>query len=121
MSATAAPVRLPTPEQMKAYADELPEIYREIVQAIQRADPERRYGHGISPRAVLSELAKSRLPFNRREFLTAVEQLMELGFLKDFDDGEFWLVTDLGEDLVATVTGLKAKRVEVPPLPKPKW
>lgn len=37
----------PTDEQLRAYADQLPELYREILSAFQFADPNRQFGEGV--------------------------------------------------------------------------
>jgi len=46
MTATA-PAPQPTPEQLKAYAEQLPDVYKDILVAIQAAQPNRVIGEGV--------------------------------------------------------------------------
>ncbi|MCU0706010.1 MAG: hypothetical protein MUF18_18760 [Fimbriiglobus sp.] len=112
---------LPSPEKIKAYADELPEIYRLVLSALHAADPDRRYGEGVVPTLLWQQLAGVRSEYVRREYLRALEELEGKGFLYDDDENGLWGVTPLGEELLAAVTGKRAKNVVVPPLPKLNW
>jgi hypothetical protein len=114
-------VKKPTPEQIKAYAETLPAIYREILGAMQNADPLRRYGGGIDPRGFWQELVGSRSEYTRGEYNYAVEQLEKRGFLGYDDSVGFYFPTDACEELMAVLTGKRAKTVEVPDLPEPNW
>ncbi len=62
MTATAPAAPQPTPEQLKAYADQLPEIYREILAAFQFADPNRQYGEGVLESTLKNYLRGKSMP-----------------------------------------------------------
>ena len=47
MTATAPAAPQPTPEQLTAYADQLPDLYKDILAAIQYAQPSRVRGQGV--------------------------------------------------------------------------
>jgi hypothetical protein len=118
MSATAT---MPTPEQLKAYADSLPDIYRQVLKALHAADPDRRYGDKVIPHLLWQQLATVRSEYVHREYQFALEELAQSGFLVYEDEPDWWRVTDVGEELLTAVTGKRAKTVVVPPLPKPNW
>jgi len=118
---TTATPKLPTTEQLNAYADKLPAIYREILAAMQNSDPLRRYGGGIDPRGFWDQLTGSRSEYTRGEYSYAIEQLEKRGFLGYDDSVGFYFPTDACEELMATITGKRAKTVEVPDLPEPNW
>ena len=69
MTATAPAAPQPTPEQLKAYVEQLPELYREIIAAFQFADPNRQYGEGVLESTLKNYLRGKSLPtgFNREQ------------------------------------------------------
>lgn len=154
MSVTAT---LPTPEQLRAYADQMPAVYRDIFIAIRGADPYRRVGEGVLHGSVLNvmrgrmsgsgsgsgsggyhphyspdEITRRRVDDPNRvrgnnitdgEFDVALDRLAELGFIQDPDSTPYGSVvpTELGEQLIAAVTGAPTFKVALPDLPKPNW
>jgi hypothetical protein len=122
MPATATPVRLPTPEQMKAYADELPEIYRKIVHGLAAVQPDRVIGQSVFLYDLLSALAEAPAPhYPAVVYYRAIEHLRDSGFLAGEPESRALQPTDLGEELIAAVTGKRAEPLLVPALPKPNW
>jgi len=122
MSATAAPVRLPTPEQMKAYADELPEAYRRVLTAVQAANPERSHGETVYLYDVMSALAEMPPPRPSSPLVhQLVQRLREGGFFDGEPESPALRLTEMGEELLVAVTGIRTRPVDVPPLPAPKW
>lgn len=120
MPATATPT-MPTPDQLKAYADSLPDIYRQVLTALSDAAPDRRYGDGVMAYAVWQQLAGVRSEYVRRDYSYALDELEQSGFLGFTDEINLWQITPLGEELLAAVTGKRARKVTVPALPKPNW
>jgi hypothetical protein len=118
MSATAT---MPTPDQIKAYAESLPDIYRQVLTALHTADPDRRYGDGVVSYQLWQQLTAVRSQYARRDYEFALQELEQSGFVRHLEDIPFWQVTELGEELLAAVTGRRAKKVVVPALPKPNW
>lgn len=118
----AAPAKLPTPEQMKAYADGLPEIYRKIVTGINAVQPDRVSGQGVFLYDLLSALAEAPPPHHPAVvYYRAIQHLRDSGFLAGEADSRSLQPTDLGEELIAAVTGRRAEPLSVPELPKPNW
>ena len=114
---------MPTPEELKSYAGQLPPIYRDIVVAFhEAAGPYRKYGEGMSVNVLGVHLSNEGKTYTLGEILAALEQLEESGFFTvDSRDLVLASPTPLGEELIEAFTGSKAPRVTVPPLPKPPW
>jgi hypothetical protein len=117
----AVAAKTPTPEQLKAYADSLPEIYRRVLRSFHMTDPERRYGDGIAANAFWSEVLNSPSGYTRHDYRHALGQLQARGFLAFEEEIGYWRFTDLGEALLGVVVGGIAPKVTVPDLPDPKW
>lgn len=134
---STATATMPTPEQLRAYADQMPAVYRDILIAVPLAAPGRRVGEGVSARTVKEYLRVSPLrvripsvgPEVRADDITAVEfddaldRLAEAGFLIDPNDTPYGAVvpTELGEQLIAAVSGIPLQRIPLPDLPTPNW
>lgn len=122
MSATTAAKPLPTPEQLKAYADQLPEIYRHVLTAFSTANPSRLAGEGLFAGTLATHVVNRGGRFQPEEITLALYQLDDAGFLTTEVGGfDFYTPTPVGEELIAALTGWRAKRVTVPELPKPTW
>ena len=113
----------PTDEQLREYAAKLPQIYKDILAAFSKADPSRRQGDAVGLERLQEALPGSEFDTSRpslRDFNEAVgnlcfeEILEETGFAGVYP-------TELGERLIAAVTGRKAPLKVVPPLPVPTW
>ena len=148
MTATE-PTGVPTDDQLREYAAQLPDLYKDILAAIPLADPGRARGEGVYPESVLNTLfnvthaayrgviegrmapdprwnhqfspAIDRL--TERSFDIAINRLAEAGFLVDPADTAFGRVvpTPLGEKLIATITGRPTPQRDIPVLPRPTW
>jgi len=114
---------MPTPAQLKEYADSLPPIYRDILVAFGRAaSPYRRYLQGMSVDVLLTDLINHGLGYHASEVYSALEKLEEAGFVHvDVADLPGVDPTVMGEELLEIVSGKKAEMVLVPDLPKPNW
>lgn len=137
----------PTPEQLKAYADQLPDLYKDILAAIQYAQPNRVVGQGVLGGTVrmflLNKAAKFATTYEQAfagntrshqfsaatdgltedDFRAAVENLIGAELLEPEDRPRFprLLPTTLGERLIALLTGQETPRRQIPELPKPTW
>ncbi len=114
---------MPTPEQLKAYADQLPKLYRDILTAFGRAtEPVRRYLEGVSTDVLETQLVNQGTPYSDSEVFAALERLERSGFFSiEVQDLTYAAPTPLGEDLLAAVTGKAVPKIPVPDLPKPTW
>lgn len=116
-----APARMPTADQMKAYAEQLPQIYRDVLTAFQDATPGRRFGEPVALATLDKHLINQNRRYDAEETTLAVGKLVANGFLASANRFDFFQPTPLGEELIAAVTGRRAKQITVPDLPKPTW
>lgn len=119
MSTATAVKPLPTPEQLRAYADQLPEIYRDVLKAFQESDPNRFFGDGLATGTLHAYLHGGR--HNKHELEIALGRLEEAEFFRYDDLLGFYFPTPLGEELLAVVSGRRPQVIAVPHLPKPTW
>ena len=101
-----------TDEQLKSYAESLPSIYREILTAFPRMEPNRRQGYGLAFQTLAADLDNFRLG----EIILACEQLEQRN-LVEIKHRIFVHPTHLGERLIGIITGQSAPVVQVPELP----
>ena len=125
-TATAA-TPLPTAEQLKAYADQLPDIYRDVLSALATANPRRRYGGELPIETIVAHvLNRRRSPdggsgYELEEVYVAVERLAKAGLLTKDEEEPYYSPTPVGEELIAALTGRRAPELRVPELPQPTW
>ena len=101
-----------TDEQLKNYAESLPSIYREILTAFPRTEPNRKQGYGLAFQTLAADLDSFRLG----EIILACKQL-EQRKLVEVKHKIFVHPTQLGERLIGIITGQSAPVVQVPELP----
>ena len=127
MSATTATKPLPTAEQLKAYADQLPDIYRDVLSAFTTADPRRRYHGDLSLETILAHVHNRRQAsgnaevYDPQELMLALINLADAGFLVRVEPDPYYFPTEVGEELIAVLTGRRAPKLAVPDLPQPTW
>lgn len=140
---------LPTEDQIRDYASKLPDVYREILGAINKIDPFRQYRDSVNESSLwnyffnsVAASDNSRLPFEavtfkevpeqaatrrmkRDEFQVALQRLEDGGIIESSAGDLFGTVrftpTELGEALIAQFSGRAAPRVDVPELPPINW
>lgn len=112
---------MPTDEEIKAYADKLPAIYRDVLAAFPAVAPDRRVGDGLALQTLLSHLiVEADSPYTDDDIHLAITKLFESGFL-DVKRGVACYPTPLGEQLIGALTGQYAAERGIPDLPKPTW
>ncbi len=149
MTATAPATPQPTTEQLKAYADQLPDVYKDILVGFQFSQPSRVRGQGVlegTLRNFIYNRSRGLIPGNfvgtigdvvsppytfsaaardmtDVEFSAAIDQLTDAGFFEDRDGTRFGslIPTPVGESLLAIVSGKAAPSRQLPDLPKPTW
>jgi len=113
----------PTDEQLREYAAKLPPIYRDILAAFPKADPARRQGDAVGLERLQQALPGEEFATTRpslRDFNEAVGNLCFEEMLEKTDFAGVY-PTELGERLIAEITGRKAPVKVVPALPAPTW
>lgn len=113
----------PTDEQLREYAAKLPQIYRDILKAFQAATPNRWHGDSLRVEVIRDGLPGSEFDPRRpslREIDVAIENMCDAAILDDTGFAAYF-PTDLGERLIAALTGRESPKAVVPPLPVPTW
>jgi hypothetical protein len=95
------------------YVKTLEPIYRDILAAFPRFDATRKAGHGLSYQSLYSALDGQ---YTLGEIRLACEKMAEGGAM-EIKHEIFAQPTDLGEELIAAVTGGSAPPPAVPPVP----
>ncbi len=111
---------MPTDAELKAYAGTLPTIYRDILAAFPDVDPGRKAGDGLAFQTLAAHFANQGVPHGLGEVHEACLSLAANGFFV-IRNVIFSHPTDLGELLIAAVTGKHAQPRSVPELPQPTW
>jgi hypothetical protein len=109
---------MPTDEQLRTYAQSVPAIYREILAAFPRIEPNRRQGYGLAFQTFAADFENQGLNFNLSEIIQACQELERNG-LVEIKNRIFVHPTSLGERLVTLISGRQAAAVKVEPLPAP--
>ncbi len=107
---------MPTEEQLRAYAESVPEIYREILIAFPRIEPSRRQGYSLAFQTIAADFENRAILFGLAEIMQACQELEEKG-LVEIKNRIFVQPTLLGERLIAALTGKQAPAIKVDPLP----
>lgn len=107
-----------TDKQLQKYAQSLPPIYREILGAFPRIEPNRRQGYGLAFQTLAADLEGRMTGISLGEIIQACQELKQNG-LVDIQHGIFVHPTALGERLIALISGQHAPAIKVPKLPSP--
>ena len=110
-----------TEEQLRAYGDyarELPPIYREILAAFPRIEPNRKAGYGLALQTIAADFEGRGLGFTLGEVIQACQRLHDEELVR-VKNRIFVYPTDRGELLIAAITGKEPREAEIPPLPTP--
>lgn len=111
---------MPSDRELKEYAARLPRIYRDILTAFPAVDPSRKSGYGLALQTIVAHFANRGMEHRWDDVQTACRRLADMGFL-EIRNGIFAHPSELGERLIATITGKSAADVDLPELPAPTW
>lgn len=112
---------MPTDEQLREYAEKLPQIYRDVLATFPAINPERKAGYGLTVETVLDHLIDSDRGYDTADVQDALAKLEERGFLTLHRKMAWYAPTQLGERLVTVLTGHTPRSSGAPPLPVPTW
>ena len=108
--------KMPTPAQMKTYAEKLPKIYRDLLMSMFAIDPDRVRGDTFHFPTLRSNLSST---YSQREIYTVLMELESQDYLSLDEGVGFIELTELGEELLAAIAGKRPKDEVIPKLPKP--
>ncbi len=113
----------PTVDQLREYIDHLPQIYKDVLIAFPRIDPNRRRGDAavIDRHAFFEHKLKSFDSALRDwDIRQAINALCDAGIL-DTNEFSSLFPTEVGERLITLLTGHEPKVYTIPELPAPTW
>jgi hypothetical protein len=106
---------------MKEYARNLPPVYRDIMAAFPAIEPGRKERYSLAFQTLAVHFANTRRGYGLEEIQEACKRLADSGFI-EIKNEIFAHPTDLGEQLIAAVTGgPRALKLVVPELPTRTW
>jgi len=122
----------PTDEQLKAFAEQLPPIYRDILAAFPGINPERKAGGALMAMSLVDRFGPAidderdeqfDADHDEDEVLDALQQLEDRGFLARHPRlaSLSYAPTALGERLISLLTGHRPRPKGAPPLPQLTW
>jgi hypothetical protein len=112
---------MPTDAEIKSYANNLPQIYRDIMAAFPAIEPGRKAGYGLAFQTIAMHFANLRRSWLLGDVQEACKHLADRGFI-EIKNRIFAHPTSLGERLIAAVTGAPSVSNEsVPALPVQTW
>lgn len=98
------------------YLDQIPPIYLDVLAAYPRIDPVRKKGYGLAVSTIYANLENEKKPYTLGEVREACENLVASGVVQIQND-IFAHPTDLGEELIASLTKQPIPEKAVPPFP----
>jgi hypothetical protein len=110
----------PTDEQLKAYAESLPSIYRDTLAAFPGASPRRRVGEGLLGDTIEEWVLEQSEEHRSDDVFEGLLKLVEKKFLIRESKIAF-VPTPLGEKLIEAIVGRGPVMYELPELPVPMW
>ena len=99
----------------KEYIRNLPQIYTDILGIFSKLEPGRKAGYGLAFQTLFAELGKY---YSFGEITKACENMAEGGAV-EIKNKIFVHPTELGEEIIAEMTGKKASPENVPPFLPP--
>jgi hypothetical protein len=108
-------------DRLEEYANQLPDIDREILAAFLEIEPSRKAGDGLAFQTLAMHFANTSKRWGFGDVPAACEQLRQHGFL-EIKNAIFAHPTDLGEQLIGAVTRKPpASKRGIPSLPARTW
>ena len=112
----------PTDEQLRDYAAKLPQIYRDLLAAFPKIDPDRRSGDPAKVFDIEELLVSESKDVRMSDVQDAIYQLVSQKFLRGIGGGLYYCVpTVLGERLITLITKHVPRPASIPALPEPSW
>lgn len=100
------------------YLDQIPTIYLDILEAYPRIDPARKKGYGLAVSTIYSNLVNENRPYALGEIREACLNMAASGVVR-IQNEIFAHPTDLGEELIASLTHQPIPAKAVLPFPLP--
>jgi hypothetical protein len=111
----------PPAEQLRAYAQQLPDIYRDILVAFQTSGPPRTEGDPVAFGTIHMHLLNEGKTYTEAQLGAALDKLVANGFVSERDFLTWFAPTRWGEALIGLLTGTTTRPAIVPDLPQRTW
>ena len=112
----------PTDDQLREYAAKLPQIYKDLLAAFPKVDPDRRSGDPVKVFEIEELLVNEASDVRIQDFQKAINQLVSQKFLRDIGGSlNYCAPTVLGERLITLITNHVPRPASIPELPEPSW
>lgn len=100
----------------KQYLEAIPEIYRDVLAAFPRIDPSRKKGYGLAVSTIYANMENEQKPYSIGEIREASQNMAASGVV-EIQNQIFVCPTDLGEELIASLTDQPVPAKAVPDFP----
>lgn len=100
----------------KQYLETIPPIYRDVLAAYPRINPLRKKGNGLAVSTIYANLENEQKSYSVGEIREACHNLAASGVVQ-IQNQIFVHPTDLGEELIASLTEQATPAKSVPPFP----
>ncbi len=101
------------------YVKDLPDIYRNILEAYPQFNSTRIAGDGLAYQTLYSALADEEKGYKMGQIIRACENMAEVGLMQ-IKHKIFACPTPLGEELISAITGQTVPVSDVPPIEPPR-
>ena len=99
------------------YLKTIPPIYRDVLEAFPRISPSRKKGDSLAISTIYANMENEKKSYSIGEIREACKNLADNGVLENR-----YLIfvhpTDLGEELIASLTGSNTPEKSIPPFPR---
>lgn len=104
----------------KQYLETIPPIYRDVLAAYPRINPSRKKGNGLAVSTIYANLENEQKSYSVGEIREACQNMVASGVV-EIQNQIFVHPTDLGEELITSLTGQATPVRSVPQFPAPPF
>ena len=111
----------PTDDQLRDYAAQIPQIYKDLLAAIPAIDQNRRTGDPVPRLQLEDRLVDEGRDIRIADVQTAMDELMLQKFIRFVSGSNYVVPTPIGERLITILTNHQPRPETIPKLPQPSW
>ncbi len=102
----------------KDYLETIPDIYRDVLAAFPRIVPSRKKGYGLAVSTIYANMENEQKPYSIGEIREACQNMAASGVV-EIQNQIFVCPTELGEELIPSLTNRPIPAKSVPDFPSP--
>ena len=111
----------PTDDQLREYAAKLPQIYKDLLAAFPKVDPDRRSGDPVAIFKLEEQLESDDRDVRLEDVQSAFKKLVLQRFIRSIGGTTYCAPTPIGERLISVITNHVPRPATIPELPQPSW